>query len=77
MSQILSGLEGVFNIQDDIFVHGRNQAEHDRRLEALFERLSSYNATLNLDKCQFNQSQLSFYRHVFSEKGMSPDPVKV
>ena len=38
----LAGCEGQFNISDDIFVFGKDQAEHDKRLNnvllQLFER---------------------------------------
>jgi hypothetical protein len=31
--------KGVHNISDDIIVHGKNQAEHDERLEMLLMTL--------------------------------------
>ena len=36
----LEGLEGVICIMDDILVHGRTQAEHDKRLDSVLARLS-------------------------------------
>lgn len=34
LSNVLDGLDGVKNISDDIIVYGKDQEEHDRRLEA-------------------------------------------
>ena len=35
------------------------------------------NLTLNAEKIQFKQSQVSFYGHIWSENGISPDPKKI
>ena len=35
------------------------------------------NLTLNLEKIQFKQSQVSFYGHCWSKHGISPDPKKI
>ena len=53
----LHGLEGVKNISDDIIVFGKDQDEHDRRLEATFMRLKEKNLTLNKDKFEFNKDR--------------------
>ena len=37
----------------------------------------SNNLTLNLEKIQFKQSQVSFYGHCWSKQGISPDPKKI
>ena len=41
MSEILSGLEGVVCMVDDVLVHGRTQEEHDQRLDAVLARISN------------------------------------
>ncbi|XP_069502300.1 uncharacterized protein [Ambystoma mexicanum] len=33
--------------------------------------------TLNKDKCEFSKKTLCFFGHIFSAKGMTPDPEKV
>ena len=35
------------------------------------------NLTLNSEKIQFKQTQVSFYGRVWSEHGISPDPKKI
>jgi hypothetical protein len=37
----LTGLEGVKNLIDDMYVHGETRQEHDQRLIALLDRLKS------------------------------------
>ena len=37
----------------------------------------SNNLTLNLEKIQFKQSQVSFYGHCWSKHGISPDPKRI
>ena len=37
----------------------------------------SNNLTLNSEKIQFKQSQVSFYGHCWSKHGISPDPKKI
>ena len=76
ISSSLEGLEGVRNISDDIIVYGRNQHEHDERLEAVLKRLQDRNLTLNKAKCEFNKHKLEFFGYVFGENGLSADPKK-
>ena len=35
------------------------------------------NLTLNSEKIQFKQTQVSFYGHIWSKHGISPDPKKI
>ncbi|XP_030850192.1 uncharacterized protein K02A2.6-like [Strongylocentrotus purpuratus] len=73
----LHDLPGVLNISDDILVFGTNKAEHNARLEAVLKRLREVNLTLNQSKCVFNTDHVEYFGHVFSAKGISPDPKKV
>ena len=44
---------------------------------AFIEKCMSNNLTLNSEKIQFKQSQVSFYGHCWSKHGISPDPKKI
>lgn len=77
LAQTLSGLQGVNSIFDDIIVHGKNNKEHDARLEALLSRLEEKGLTLNLKKCQFNMPHIDFMGVVLSEHGMGLADSKV
>jgi len=74
---VLSGLEGVQNLADDIILYANNRAEHDKRLRALLTRLRDVGLTLNPRKCQLRLSSIRFLGYVISEEGVSPDPQKV
>jgi len=77
MSEILSGLNGVVCLVDDILVYGKTREEHDERLHKVLQRLQEAKATLNLEKCQFAQSRVNFLGHVIDRTGIRPDPDKV
>ena len=50
MSHILSGLEGVICLFDDVLVFGRDKEEHDSRLMASLERIQAAGVMLKGDK---------------------------
>ena len=60
MNQILLGLGGMECNIDDVLVHGKDQQQHDERLEALLKRLLAADVTLNLDKGVFSTKQVKF-----------------
>ena len=76
MSKILSGLEGVLCLMDDVLVFGRDMKEHDERLTAALNRIKAAGATLNPSKCQFRKSQLKFLGHLLDQDGIQADPDK-
>ena len=77
MSNILTGLDGVVCMMDDVLIHGRTPEEHDARLEKVLQRLQDAGLTLNLQKCQFSQSEVKFLGQVVNRDGIHPDPDKV
>ena len=73
LNSIFIGMEDVTGIADDMVIVGRDEMEHDRNFLAFMEQCLSNNLTLNLEKIQFKQSQVSFYGHCWSKHGISPD----
>ena len=73
MDSIFIDMEGVTGITDDMVIAGRDEMEHDRNFLAFMENCMSNNLTLNSEKFQFKQSQVSFYGHCWSKYGISPD----
>ena len=63
LDSIFIGMEGVIRIADDMVIAGRDEMEHDRNFLAFMEKCMNNNLTLNLEKIQFKQSQVSFYGH--------------
>ena len=77
LDSIFIGMEGVMGIAGDMIIAGRDEMEHDRNFLAFMEKCMSNNLTLNSEKIQFKQSQVSFYGHCWSKHGISPDPKKI
>ena len=77
MSETLRGLSGVVCMIDDILVHGKTQEEHDECLNKVLHRLQDAGVTLNIEKCQFSQNQVTFLGQVINSDGIRPDPSKV
>jgi len=47
-----------------VLVFGKNQSEHDQRLEAVLKWIKGANGTLNPPKCEFSKTKLTFLGHV-------------
>ena len=77
LDSIFISMEGVTGIADDMVIAGRDEMEHDRNFLAFMEKCMSNNLTLNSEKIQFKQSQVSFHDHYWSKHGISPDPKKI
>ena len=77
VGEIIEGLEGCKNNQDDIIIWGRSKVEHDKRLKAVLDRIQAANLKLNREKCVFGVQQLKFLGHTFTKNGIKPDESKV
>ena len=77
LDAIFIGMEGVTGIADDMIIAGKDEIEHDRNFLAFMEKCMENNLTLNSEKIQFKQKQVSFYGHIWSDQGISPDPKKI
>ena len=75
-SAILEGLEGVVCLINDVLMFGKDQQEHDIRLNAVLKRMLDAKSTLN-DKCLFSQPKIKFLGHVINASGIKPDNNKV
>ncbi|XP_064639559.1 uncharacterized protein K02A2.6-like [Lineus longissimus] len=77
IAEILSDIPNCRNISDDIIIHGKDKAEHDKSLIAVMERLKEYGIRLNMPKCHFYQSEVKFYGHIFNSAGVTADVKKI
>ena len=77
LDSIFIGMEGVTGIAGDMVIAGRDKMEHDRNFLAFMETCMSNNLTLNAEKIQFKQSQVSFYGQCWSKQWISLDPKKI
>ncbi len=62
---------------DDILIASKNETEHLRHLELVFERLAKFNLRLKLKKCQFCKTVVQFVGVEISKEGVKPVPGKV
>ena len=67
---ILTDIEGVVNIWDDLLIHADSISKHNEILRKVFQRFREKELTINLEKCEFLQNSLDFFGHVFSAEGI-------
>ena len=77
MSDILTGLDGVVGMMDDVLVHGQTTEEHDERLDRVLQKLQEAGLTLNRQKCHFSKPQGKFLGQIVNKDGVRPDPDKI
>ena len=77
MQSVLAGVEGTVNMIDDTLVFGKDQTEHDERLEEVLRKLEEAGITLNAEKCEYSKASLTFLGHVVDASGIRPDPEKI
>ena len=77
IQRILAGCEGCVCHMDDILVFGKDQAEHDNRLQKILSTLARSGMTLNRDKCLFSALEITFVGHRITQSGITPDEQKV
>ena len=77
MDQILDCCEGVIGIADDIIIHGKDDAEHDRRLHKFMKVIREHGLVLNKKKCEVKSNSVKFFGCVYDKHGAHPDPSKV
>ena len=64
------------NMTDDILIFGKTDAEHDKMLMKVLERLEQRGVTLNAEKCEFNKRELTFFGLKMSAEGIKPTDEK-
>ena len=75
MSTLLHGLKGTEVIMDDILIYGKTREEHNTRLKKTLDRILE--SGLKLNKCEFEHTQITYFGHLISEMGISPNPERV
>ena len=79
MENVLAELKGVccFVYIDDIIVYSKSESAHLEDLRKVFQKLHHASLTLNLKKCHFFKTSLTFLGHQVSSQGISTDPEKL
>ena len=76
MDKILRGLPFASTYIDDILVFSPDPIKHKEHLRQVFKYLQEAGLTPRGRKCHIGLTQVTYLGHVFSAKGMSPDPRK-
>ena len=74
MRDIFKDIDGISLYLDDLLIHAETKEKHDEILQRVLERIRENNMSLNLKKCSFYQTSVSFLGHLVSEGKISPDP---
>ena len=73
---LLCNMNGVLCLMDDVLVYGKDQREHDKRLEAVLQWIEAAGMTLNRDKCEVSKTQLKFLGHIIDQSRVRADLAK-
>lgn len=76
MELVLNGLQWQFCLiyLDDVIIFSDNFHDQMQRLETVLDRISKAGLKLKPEKCQLLRKEVSFLRHLVSEKGIQPNP---
>lgn len=78
MECLLSGIDGIIFLLDDILITGANKDQHKHRLYTVLQRLDDAGLTVQMSKCEFFKDEISYLGHVIDRYGIrkSLDKVK-
>jgi hypothetical protein len=62
---------------DDILIFSKTEEEHETHLRLLLGKLRAHQLYAKFSKCEFWLSEVAFFGHVISARGVSVDPGKV
>eukprot|EP00795_Rhopilema_esculentum_P009803 gene9803-18365_t len=77
ISEILEGIEGALNSQDDIIIWGSDKAELAARTTKVLDSIRSSGLKLNKEKCKFEAQTTTFLGHKIPAHGVEADPAKI
>jgi hypothetical protein len=66
MEMILDKIKNVIVYIDDVLIHSKTHDQHLETLEAVFQRLQKYGMKINLDKCFFGNTEVSYLGFVLT-----------
>ena len=73
----MQGLINVIVYIDDILLHSKTHLEHRKQLDNLFNRLRNANLKVNLSKCEFGATNVSYLGFRLTPEGILPGSDKL
>jgi len=77
VSQIFENVEGCEIIMGDILIWGKDEKQHNNRLEAVLEKAKEDNLKLNKSKSKIGLTEVNYMGHLIGKDGLKTDPEKV
>ncbi|XP_054929043.1 uncharacterized protein [Dermacentor andersoni] len=77
MDEVLKGIPRVGSYIDDVIVAGSDMDDCQNALELVLQRFCAFIITLNVDKCRFYQSSVTYFGHKVTAEGIYPADAKV
>ena len=77
VDNLVSGIPGVAAYLDDIIVTEQTKAEHLVNLRRVLEALDNYDMKLQLDKCVFFATEVSYLGYIISKDGLRASDERV
>ena len=77
MDTIFRDVDCVFIYLDDILVSSATQEQHHADLERVFRILHEHNLRISLDKCEFDQPEVTYLGQLVTSTGIRPPKSKV
>ena len=76
MDKLFQGVP-VEIIEDDFFIHSKDQIDTDQKLRRVLARSREVGLKFNPKKVKLRVPEVSYVGHVFSAEGLKPDPDKI
>lgn len=77
MEEAIKGCDGVIVYIDDILIFAMSLEELQQRTQRVLKALREKNLTLNVEKCIFDQEEVTFLGHVVNGNGVRPVNSKI
>ncbi len=62
---------------DDVIIYSTSIEQHIKHIDIVLDLLKKAGLKIKLSKCTFLQTSVKYLGHVISEKGITPDPMKI
>ena len=77
IAEMLEGIEGSANSQDDIIIWAETPEQLREHTRLVLISIRKHDLKLNLSKCQFEKTEVTFLGHFISDRGVEADPIKI
>jgi cleavage and polyadenylation specificity factor subunit 1 len=77
LDELFRDLDFVYVYIDDILITSAVESSHAEKVRTVLERLNNAGIVINVAKCQYNCSEVTFLGHTVNAQGILPDPERV